>query len=53
MPIKKMERYVSLGTSGEVRRLFQEAFDLPRCAVIKVAFHFLKQRNDPSSKEGL
>jgi hypothetical protein len=27
--------------------------DLPRCAVIKVAFHFLEQHNAPSSKEGV
>jgi hypothetical protein len=28
VPIKQMPRYLSLGTTGEVRQLF----DLPRCA---------------------
>jgi hypothetical protein len=47
-----MERYLRLGTTGEVKRLLQEVSDLPLCAVIKVAFHLLEQRKDPSSKEG-
>jgi hypothetical protein len=40
------------GAAGEVEALLQQDSDLPRCALTKVACHFLEGRIDPSSKEG-
>jgi hypothetical protein len=38
-----------IGAAGEVRQLF----DLPRRAEVKVTWHLLDRRADPSSKEGI
>src|SRR5262249_17743532 len=42
------------GATGEVKHLFRcrTCLTSPRCAVSKVAFHFLERRRVPSSKEG-
>jgi hypothetical protein len=37
MPIKQMQRCLSLGVAGEVKHLS----DLPRCALSEVARHFV------------
>ena len=61
MPIKKMQRYLSLGMTGEVRQETPVTVldsperhsknivlsDLPRCALFKVACHFFIGRSDP------
>jgi len=43
-----MERYLNFGVAGEVRNLFKQVFDLPRCAPIKVALHSFMGRSVPS-----
>src|SRR5262245_56903543 len=42
----------AIGAAGEVRLSFQQVFDLPRCALSKVASRLFIGRIDPSSKEG-
>ena len=49
---RKMEGYLNHSATGEVRRLSQQALDLPRRAESKVAFHLLDRHADPSSEEG-
>jgi hypothetical protein len=65
--IKQRSRYQKLGATGraaqerqraasrEVKQLSNASRCLtsPRCAVSKVAFHFLERRIVPSSKEGI
>jgi len=51
-PLNKMPRYLKQGAAGEVRIVWQQAFDLPGSAESKVALHF-DRRCRPSSKEGI
>ena len=46
-----MSRYLSQGTAGEVRRLLQEVYDLPRQAEAKVALLLFDRPADPSFEE--
>src|SRR5579862_7614879 len=48
-----MQRYLSLAAAGEVRRLLQQASDLPRHAETKVALLLFDRRADPSFEEGI
>src|SRR5215813_148564 len=47
-----MHRYLITGAAGEVRHTLATSIDLPGCALIKVACHFIVARSRPSSKEG-
>ena len=52
-PIKKCNATLELGAAGEVKRLLQQAIDLPRHAEAQVALHLFDRRVDPSFKEGI
>ena len=41
-----------IGAAGEVRRLMQQVFDLPRCALFKVARHLFNRAQRPLLEGG-
>jgi hypothetical protein len=48
----KMPRYLNIGAVGEVKPMLQEGSDLPRCALFKVARHFVYRAQRPLLEGG-